>query len=107
MPSGKLVSMNITVLNTDEQLYQVPAGKLTSFSINFCNRGGVDVKVRLAITATSTPELGEWLEWDAVIPANETLQRLGLLAGAAQYVFVRSDTANVSATMWGIEELTS
>jgi hypothetical protein len=107
MASGQLAASNITVLNTDNQLYQVPAGKLTSFSINFCNRGAVDVKVRLAICATSTPALGEWLEWDSVVPANETLQRLGLLAGTAQYVFVRSDTANVSATMWGIEELTS
>jgi hypothetical protein len=107
MASGKLASSNITALNNDNQLYQVPASHITSFSVNFCNRGAVDVKVRLAICATSTPALGEWLEWDSVIPANETLQRLGLLASAGQYVFVRSDTANVSATMWGIEELTS
>jgi hypothetical protein len=107
MPSGKIASMNITTLNTDEQLYQVPSGKLTSFSINFANRTSVDIKVRLAVTGTSTPALGEWLEWDSVVPANETLQRLGLLAGALQYVFVRADTTGISATMWGIEELTS
>jgi len=104
MASGQLASLDIQTNNTNLTLYQVPAGTLTSFSLNFCNRNSSDVKVRIAISNSSTPGNGDFIEWDSVIPENETLQRLGLLAGASQYVIVRSDTISVSAVIWGIEE---
>lgn len=104
MASGRLASLDIQTTNTPLSLYQAPIGNLTSFSLNICNRNSSDVKVRISLSVNTTPTNDEYIEYDTVVPENETLQRLGLLLGASQYILVQSDTTNVSAVVWGIEE---
>lgn len=84
--------------------YTVPAGKTASFTVNFCNRGTSPVLVRLAIAAALAPANAEYIEYDAVIPANGVLERTGLAATAGKQVVVYADTANVSVNIFGFEE---
>ena len=97
-------SLNITTTNTDISLYSVPSGKATSFSLNLCNRTSGKVLVRVFFSSNNSPAPGEYIEYDAELLPNDTLQRLGLVLPSGDSIFVRSNTSGVSAVMWGFEE---
>lgn len=104
MASGRLGTQNITSTNTNIQLYQVPSGQNASVTINVCNRGTSAAAIRIALTDSTTPDLSEWVDWDAVVQPNESYQRTGVVLSSGQYVYVRSDQANISVNVYGFEE---
>lgn len=89
---------------TNTTVYTVPSGKLASLSVNFLNRGSSSIAVRLAVAASSTPSNQEYLEYDAVIPANGVLERTGLVVSATKQVVVYTNTATLSVNVYGFEE---
>lgn len=89
---------------TNTTLYTVPAGKTAACSVNFCNRFATPVTVRLAISATGTPDNSEWLFYDVVITGNGSLERSGLVVQAGELVVVYAASAGVSAMCYGYEE---
>jgi hypothetical protein len=99
-----LSTVNISSPNTDVQVYQVPSGKILSFSLNVTNRTSGKVLISIAISENATPGLGDWIEFGAEVLPNDTLQRLGLVLPASFYVFVKSNTASVGAQIWGFLE---
>ena len=102
--SGKLAGLDLTVANTDQQLYVVPVSKVTSLTVCFANRNAQTVKVRLALTTTTSPANTDYIAYDIAVPANDSYERSGLALGAGQYVYVRSDTVGVSVAAWGFED---
>jgi hypothetical protein len=83
----------------------VPAGKVASLTVSFCNQSSSDAaKVRLSLTALSTATANSYLEFDANIPANGILERGAIVAGAGENIIVRSTTSEVSVVVYGIEE---
>lgn len=103
MPSGQLGAANLSA-TTNTTLYTVPSAKVASFSVNICNRNASAVAVRIAIAATATPALTEWVEYDASIPANGVLERTGFVAEATKNLVVYSSAANVTAMAYGYED---
>ena len=103
MPTGILGTADVaaTTLTT---LYTVPATKIGVVNINLCNRGTAPVKVRLAVSATATPALGEYIEYDATIAANSVLERTGFALDTGKNVVVYTDIATLSAVVTGFEE---
>jgi len=99
-----LASSNITTTNTDLAVYTVPTGKTASFSLSVANRTAGKVKLRIALSESSSPSLGEYLEYDAEVLPNEALKLLGLVLGEGGHVFVRSNASGVSAVVWGFVE---
>lgn len=103
MASGRLAASDIAA-TTNTSVYTVPATKVASFNLNLLNRGSVSAVVRVALSTLATPTNGEYIEYDAVLPANGVLERGGLALDASKIVVVYSSVANVSAVIWGIEE---
>lgn len=103
MASGRLGAADLAA-TTDTTLYTVATGKLASFNVNFCNRNSTAVTVRLALAAAGTPTAGEYIEYEATIPAYGVLERGGLVLDSAKLVVVRASATNVSVVAWGIEE---
>lgn len=103
MPSGILGAVDLAAA-TNTTLYTVPAGKVASLAMNFCNRGTASTTVRLAIGSSATPAATDWLIYDAVIPPNGSVERTGIVLDAAKLVVVYSSNANVTATAYGYEE---
>lgn len=103
MASGTLGQADISAA-TNTTLFTATTGKLTTFTVSFCNRNSTAVKIRLSISAISTPANAEYLEYDATIDGNSVLERSGLIAEAGKLIVVRSDTANVSACAFGFED---
>lgn len=103
MASGILGVADIAAA-TATSVYSVPTGKTATCSVSVCNRNPMSVKVRVALAATATPSVAEYIEYDTVIPANTPLERTGLVLDATKRVVIYSDTANVSCLVYGFEE---
>lgn len=102
--SGKLGSAALAA-DTVTTVYTVPASTIATLNIALVNRGADAATVRVAITDALAPGDADWIEYDAVIPANGgVLERTALVAGAGEQVFIHSDVATVSARVHGFEE---
>lgn len=103
MASGRLGSIDLpSSINTT--LYTVPASKIATFNVNVCNRGAAAVNMNLAISSTGTPSSGEYIEYNAVIPAHGTLERTGLVAQAGMNVVAYGYNTGLSVNAYGFEE---
>ena len=93
---------------TNTTLATVTASTVSVGTINIVNRNATSVKVRVAIAATGTPSASEYIEYDLnLTPAGTsgaTYNNSGIIAQAGKNIVVYSDTANVSAAYWHIEE---
>ena len=104
MATGRLATLDITNAATDTQLYTVPSSKVASFTLSLCNRNSTTVLVRVALTDSTSVGNDEYIVYDAPIYANETLRISGIVLNQGQFVYVRSNTTNVTAVAYGYEE---
>ena len=104
MATGRLASLDISNAATDTQLYAVPSGKVASFSITMVNRGSSPVQVRIALTDATSVGLDEYIAYDYTIYPKESYERSGLVLAQGQFVYVRSSATGVNAVAYGYEE---
>lgn len=104
MASG-ILGQSAPTANTDTTVYTVPALTTSTFSVSICNTGINTIIARLAIAASATPGASEFLEYDAIIPANGVLERTGLVAQAAKLVVVRVSSTTAAVSIFGFEEV--
>ena len=104
MASGTLGQASLAAA-TNTTVYTVPSAKVATFNVNLVNRGTAVATIRIAISATGTPGVTEWIEYGAQLLANGgILERTGIVAEATKNVVVYSDVANVTASVYGYEE---
>lgn len=102
--NGRLAGLNITVANTDQQLYAANGSNTTACTVSITNRNNTTVKVRLALTTSTNVTDDSYLLFDADIHPNETLERSGIVVGPTQYLYARSNVTAVSFVVYGYEE---
>lgn len=95
---------------TDQVAYAVPASKKTTCSsLVVCNRGSTEQRFRVAILPASDVAGGiqpkHYNYYDLPVEANDTFAAtLGFRFAAGDKVYVRGDSANLSFSLYGIEE---
>lgn len=100
--AGLLGAADLAV-NTLAQPYTVPAGRFASYTATFCNRNAAQAKIRFALATGAAVTASQWKEYDAILPANTSVQVTGI-AGPANRLSGQSDLANVSFVIEGLEE---
>lgn len=103
MASGKLGAADLAAA-ADTLLYTVPASTVSTLNIRVANRNAGQIKVRIAIGVAAAPAVTDYIDYDVVVGANGILEDTGIVCGAGEKVWVRSDLANVSVRIHGFEE---
>lgn len=104
MASGVLGQAALSA-TTNTTVYTVPASTLAVVNINVVNRStSATADVRVALASTATPQVAEWIEFDATIPARGVLERTGIPMQATEKVVVYASTANCSVNVYGLEQ---
>jgi hypothetical protein len=107
MAKANITKQVAPAANTETDLYTVPAlTKAVVSSIVMCNRGILQVQIRISIAvgggATATKD---YLLYDVVFPPNDTyIATIGMTLNAADVVRVYSSTANTSYSLFGEEQ---
>jgi hypothetical protein len=106
MATGVLGTANVgAAANT--VVYTCPANTFAVVTLSICNRSNTTMTARVALSATSSPALAEWIEWDVEILPKGVLERTGLVLEATRNLVVYTSTGNTSAVAFGIETPTS
>ena len=102
MAAGRLGTPANLTATTNTTLY-TNATTYAVCTVNILNRNTTALTIRLGLSATGTPGLTEWLEYDTVIPAAGVLERTGLVVGATQNLVAYASATGVTAMVYGIE----
>lgn len=106
LQSGHLGGTNLTA-NNEATVYQCLAPTTsTTFTAAFCNKTSSTVRVRLAhgTGANSSSPGTLFYEFDAEIPANDVLERAGLVTSVGRKIFAVSDKDGVDISIFGFEK---
>lgn len=74
-------------------------------TVNICmtSRISTDCKIRIAISQSAVvPSASDYIDYDNTLYANRSRERGGIAVSAGETIWVRSDTAGVSARAHGV-----
>lgn len=103
MASG-LLGKAALVAAANTSIYTVPAEKVATVNVNIVNTTVSSVSIRVSIGAVA-PATTDYIEYDAIIPANGVLERSGLVMTAAEILVVRASATGVTVRAYGFEEV--
>lgn len=104
MASGILGVQSSLLASTLTTIYTVPADTVGYINLNIVNQNATPITARVALAATGTPTSAEYIEYNAEIAGYGVLERTGIALQAGKNVVALSDTANVSISVYGVEE---
>jgi hypothetical protein len=81
------------------------AGRIKGISVNLCNRGSVSVTFSMVISTTpAAPGAADYIEFNSVLPVGGVFERTGIVLNAGLQVGVYCSVANVSCTVYGVDD---
>jgi hypothetical protein len=103
MATGRLGAVDLAAA-TDTLAYTVPTGYFAVVTLSLVTRSDSVVTARVGLSSSTTViAANEFIEYEVEIPPKGVLERSGLVMQAGKSILVRSSTANVNATVFGIE----
>ena len=102
MASG-ILGQSAPAATTNTTVYTVPASTLAVVNISVVNRGGSAATVRVALSAGSTPNDDEWIEYNTSVGATSVLERTGVVLDTTKNVVVYASSADTSVSVYGLE----
>jgi hypothetical protein len=104
--TGILGQAYISTINTDILVYQVSANTTASFTVNICNRSGVNCNISIAVTQSglSAPDNPAYIEDSTTVYPSESFVKPGLVLSGQQKLWVKVSVAGVSVNVFGFEQ---
>jgi len=102
MASG-ILGQSAPAATTNTTVYTVPASTVAVVNISVVNRGGSAATVRVALSAGSTPNDDEWIEYNTSVGSTSVLERTGVVLDATKNVVVHASSADTSVSVYGLE----
>ena len=102
-----LNAVDVTPINTWVAAYTCAAATRAAVTLNLTNRSaGAAAVVRVAIGPSASGSItnAHYLEYDQPIPANDVLERSGLVLKPGQALWVWTHQLMISSVVMGIEE---
>lgn len=87
--------------------YTVPTSGVlfATVSVNLVNKGTTDAKVSLSMSTKATPDPQDYIEYQAVIPADGgSLERTCIVMSPGENVIVEADSPLVAIRAYGMEQ---
>lgn len=112
MATGRVATTQL-LATTNTTVYTVPTGYYGVYNVSFTNTTASPITIRLAVSATGSPNASEWFEYGTSIIANGVFERTALVAGAGLNIvaWASAGTAGignaVNVNVYGIETSTS
>jgi hypothetical protein len=107
MANGTLGQSLLTAA-TYTTVYTVPASAFATVNINFCSTNTIqDATVRLAIAANATPVGGEFIEYEAYLPATPqpgVLERAGIVLSPGKRIVAYCGVSGMNVNVFGFEQ---
>ena len=102
MESGVYGKADVSA-STWTTLVPAPTAGTKVCTVNLVNRTAANVKVRIAIAASTTVADADNIEYDVSLPANGVLERTGIVLDTSNGIQVYANAAGVSAVSFGID----
>lgn len=93
--------------SADQTLYTCPAStRFVGSDLLLCNRGAVALLVRVRLRKNNEAHANkQFIVYDYPVEANDTLpMKLGMTLNDGDVIEITSDTATLSATLFGFQE---
>lgn len=104
MANGLLGKGIISSANTNQTIYTVPANTYATVNISFCNSNVSSIKVRLAVTNSTTPQASDYIDYDTNIIGNGVMEKTGMVLSAGEKVIISASSTGISVRVHGFEE---
>ena len=106
MASGRLGAVDLSA-TTNTLVCTGTASTISGVTVSICNRNTTEVKVRLAFCDGDMSSLSneDYILYDAKIEGNGVVQIAGKLLASGHTIVAYSDTANVSVSVDGYEDI--
>ena len=76
-------------------------GKILTLTFNILNRTDAAINVTAAISTTSSPVDGQFIE-DLQLPEKSGLERAGIVLRYGQKIIANAESTGVNAVTWGV-----
>jgi len=107
MATGRLGAFAIPA-TTNTTVYTVPIGYYAVCNVCIVNRNASStINLRVAMSASGTPNPEEWIEYDTIVVPNGVYERTGLVLQAGLNIVIYSSSNTVGCTVYGIETPTT
>ena len=105
MANGRLGAADLAE-GVDTSVYTVPETTFSVVTVAFCNRSASPRNIRLAMATSGTPTNADYLEYDVELLGYGVVERTGIVADTGKQIVVRSDDADVTCIVMGLETAT-
>lgn len=107
MEGGLLAKGAVATANNDTLMYTVPSDRISTVNMNIVNVGSSSITVKIGFTTETNLEDGDYIEYNAAIPAGGVVERTGIACSPNEKMMINASSATVNYRIHGFNEVSA